>query len=604
MTTPVHNFQVDLAGIVELLSTNLYSGPTVFVRELLQNGLDAITARQDIDPDCPTRMRFILGETTLTIIDTGIGLTLEDAEQLLSTIGASSKKDEWGMARQDFLGQFGIGLLSCFMVSSTIEVYSRSARTPNPDTIVWSGHAGGTWSVRQAAADTAPTQLPEAGTAVVLTLRPGDRLNTIGVLGRLIEHYGRYLPLDVTVERASDSFTSSQLCRQPAPFEMRSRERDAWCASNFGFNPLDSFTVDVPAAGLVGVAYIVDGGVAPGSIQNHRVYLRRMLLGDNITNLLPPWAYFVRLVIDSDQLKPTASREQLFDDELLADTREALGAQIRDWLNTLADSNPEKFSRFAAAHIQGLKSLAIADRDTRDLIARTVPFSTTVGSKTLDAIIEEYGAVRYCPNDTQFRTIEPVAAANGLCIINAGYAFDEQLLGQYALDRPQARISALDIEEIIGVLDPLDIADEAALLPLKALAERALAGQNITVEIRSFEPTTLPVLFLPDADIAGRVISTQSKDTASGPFAGLVDAMDKARSATSASRGRGMLVFNAHATIVYELAGKISDEEIVFSAIRGFYVQALLAGRHPMNAQARSWSTSVFSTLIARCLST
>ena len=52
------NFQVDLAGLVELLSRNLYSGPQVFVRELLQNGTDAISVRREIDPGCPACIRF------------------------------------------------------------------------------------------------------------------------------------------------------------------------------------------------------------------------------------------------------------------------------------------------------------------------------------------------------------------------------------------------------------------------------------------------------------------------------------------------------------------------------------------------------------------
>ena len=110
------NFQVDLGGMVELLSRNLYSGPRVFVRELLQNGFDAITARRELEPEgSPARIRFITDNNGefLSITDTGIGLTQVEAETLLSTIGGSSKRDEFGLARSEFLGQFGIGLLSC-----------------------------------------------------------------------------------------------------------------------------------------------------------------------------------------------------------------------------------------------------------------------------------------------------------------------------------------------------------------------------------------------------------------------------------------------------------------------------------------------------------
>ena len=100
------NFQVDLGGMVELLSRNLYSGPRVFVRELLQNGFDAITARRELEPEgSPARIRFITDNNGefLSITDTGIGLTRVEAETLLSTIGGSSKRDEFGLARSEFL---------------------------------------------------------------------------------------------------------------------------------------------------------------------------------------------------------------------------------------------------------------------------------------------------------------------------------------------------------------------------------------------------------------------------------------------------------------------------------------------------------------------
>ncbi len=57
-------FQVDLRGMVDLLSRNLYSGPRVYIRELLQNGLDAIEARSALDPECrvasPSQLRGAL----------------------------------------------------------------------------------------------------------------------------------------------------------------------------------------------------------------------------------------------------------------------------------------------------------------------------------------------------------------------------------------------------------------------------------------------------------------------------------------------------------------------------------------------------------------
>ena len=92
-----HRFQVNLSGIIELLSNNLYSGPEVCFRELLQNAVDAITARCAIEPgfEGGVRLEVVRGASvppTLTCEDDGVGLTEEEVHQFLATIGESSKR--------------------------------------------------------------------------------------------------------------------------------------------------------------------------------------------------------------------------------------------------------------------------------------------------------------------------------------------------------------------------------------------------------------------------------------------------------------------------------------------------------------------------------
>lgn len=117
-----HKFQVNLHGIISLLSNNLYSGPQVFVRELLQNGVDALRARFGDGNwnDARIEMEVVVdgsGRPTLIFQDNGIGLTEVEIHRFLATIGESSKRDDLGAAREEFIGQFGIGLLWCFMVA-------------------------------------------------------------------------------------------------------------------------------------------------------------------------------------------------------------------------------------------------------------------------------------------------------------------------------------------------------------------------------------------------------------------------------------------------------------------------------------------------------
>ena len=129
-----HRFQVNLRGVIDLLSHHLYSTPGVFVRELLQNATDAIRARQHLEPDHLGSARVELiekqdgGLPTLLFSDEGVGLTEEELHRFLATIGESSKRETLEARRNDFIGQFGIGLLSCFMVCDELLVVTRSAK--------------------------------------------------------------------------------------------------------------------------------------------------------------------------------------------------------------------------------------------------------------------------------------------------------------------------------------------------------------------------------------------------------------------------------------------------------------------------------------------
>ena len=107
------------------------------------------------------------GQEQLVVRDNGIGLTGDDMQRLLSIIGSSSKRG--GLARTDFLGQFGIGLLSCFLVADSIEVVSRSAREPDAPTVRWVGLSDGTFTIGDAL-----RPLPAPGTEVRLKPRHGS----------------------------------------------------------------------------------------------------------------------------------------------------------------------------------------------------------------------------------------------------------------------------------------------------------------------------------------------------------------------------------------------------------------------------------------------
>src|SRR5439155_22746181 len=116
-------------------------------------------------------------------------------------------------------------------------------------------------------------------------------------------------------------------------------------------------------------------------------------------------------VIGSILLRPTASREAVYEDEALAATRKVLGEALRGYLFRLSTYDPEKLRRLIAIHHVSIKSLAAQDEEFCKLFIGFLPFETSLGEMTLDEYKHRYGGIQYVPKLDEFRQISQVAAA-------------------------------------------------------------------------------------------------------------------------------------------------------------------------------------------------
>src|SRR4029453_915185 len=196
----------------------------------------------------------------------------------------------------------------------------------------------------------------------------------------------------------------------------------------FGMDFLEVVPLRVPVAGLEGLAFVLPFSPSPASRPAHRVYLKRMLLSDQTAGLLPQWAFFVRCVVDATELRPTASREALFEDELLEATRQALGEELRRWLVRLAATDPGRLERVIGLHQLSIKALSVHDTEFFAMMARWLPFETSMGPMTLPECQRRASVVRYTPTRDPFRQLAQIASAQGICIVNGGYTYDSELI--------------------------------------------------------------------------------------------------------------------------------------------------------------------------------
>ncbi|MEV4507768.1 HSP90 family protein [Dactylosporangium sp. NPDC049525] len=587
-------FQVDLRGVVDLLSHHLYASPRVYVRELLQNAVDAITARRAAagpgDPPVPARVRIdppdVTGDGTLRVSDTGIGLTEEQVHQFLATIGRSSKRDDFGFARHDFLGQFGIGLLSCFLVADEIRVLTRAEGSP---TVLWRGFADGRYSVALAGEDrlqvgTTVTLVPRRDTGQWLLRRTVTELATL---------YGSLLP--VTVEVGDVVITGDGLPWRPGGEDRRQR-LIAHCQEVFGFTPFDVVELSVPEAGLTGAAFVLPTPANPAARAGHRVYLKRMLLAEGAEGVLPEWAFFARCVFDAGELRPTASRESLYEDQLLESTREALGEQLRGWLVRLATRDPRRLTEFLEIHHLGVKALAVHDDEMLRLVERWWPMETNTGRMTLADFRAAHGLVRYTVQVDEFRQIGAVAAAQGMPVVNAGYVYDAQLIERLPLIEPGALIERLEPSDLTTHFDALEPGLELARRPFVARAQRAMDRLGCEVVLRSFDPAGMPAMYLVNRSAMFAAELRATRERVDEVWADVLDAL-----ARTDDEDRPQLVLN-HRNPLVRRVSELADEDLVRLAVEGLYGQALLLGHHPLRPADAALLNSSFLGLLNKAV--
>ncbi|MCA1592255.1 MAG: HSP90 family protein [Acidobacteria bacterium] len=579
-----YKFQINLGGIIDLLSNHLYSGPQVYVRELLQNGVDAIVARIKVEPahggEINIRISDRVGDEPPRLVfeDNGIGLTEEEIHRFLATIGQTSKRDELGERRSDYIGQFGIGLLSCFVVSDEIVVVTRSAKD-GAQTMEWRGRSDGTYSISVLDEEAAP------GTRVSLQCKGGsERFFEPEMVQDLASHYGSLLPYPIRLAAKGETvLINAELPPWRESFASSQLEREAYLSygdkafemSFFDYVPLRSATGDVQ-----GAAFVLPFSPSLATRAKHKVYLKNMLVSESAESLLPDWAFFVKCVVNADDLRPTASRESFYEDEALAATRDALGACLKQYLIGLAKDSPRRLQRLISLHYLSIKALAVDDDEFYQLFIDWLPFETNLGRMSLGEYRKRHTTVRFVPDLDQFRQIASVAAAQQLCIINAAYTYDTDLLQRLPHLYPGTQLEVVDTTTITHSFEYLTLDEQAQIADFTRLADGMLRPFNCSSEIRRFSPVELPALYNSSSEANFQRSIEMSKEVSDPLWSSVLEhfadgLLDDAHA---------QLCFNYNNRLIQKIT-HLRDETLLRLSVQMLYVQALLLGHRPLNSK-------------------
>lgn len=537
---------------------------------MLQNATDAITARQQSEPGFKGQVSIHITEgdrPTLTFEDNGIGLTENEIQLFLSNIGASTKRDS-----DDFIGQFGIGLLSCFMVTDEIIMITRSVN--GDSAFEWRGSEDGTFVTRRLNKKMSP------GTKVyIVPKKEMSHLFSEETLTELIREYGDLLPYPILFTKGNNS--AKQVNSGIAPFEERfedeQEQHDALMA--FGKEQLNQSFIDaIPLRTAnnktVGVAYVLEKTPSMANKPNNKVYLKRMMVSDENQDILPKWAFFVQAIINTNELQPTASRESFYQNKTLEKVRKQMGRCIRNYLVQLHQSDPDRLERIISSHRMSMKMLAKDDEEFFRIVIHYMRFPSTIGRVTIREYLQHSKVLYHLPNLEEYEKVKNIAQAQGMAIIHSRYDYDEELLNRLPKIYEGMQVEEVNTHTLLQRLAELSEEEATEVKELLSIADEELSEFMCTAIVRRYEPMEIPALHYMDGQLQFSRYAERAKKELPSLWGNILgDIAGKA--------GRATICFNYKNPLIQQLL-QLKDKALLQQYIRLVYLQSLLLGNYQL----------------------
>jgi len=579
-----HQFQIHLPGLLEVLAESLYSNDSVAVRELLQNAHDSCVRRLVESQDTKFRPRVDVSvdaqNQTLTIRDNGSGLTADEIQDYLSTIGRSYTRqlgEDLAILSPEeaekLIGQFGLGFLSAFLIASQITLTTRSFREGS-DTLRWQSSGDAHYEVTT-------VERGAVGTSIELKLKTTALpLTSRDVLINTVRRYADFLSVPIYVEASRQPVNLMMPPWEAADTEASIRD---YIAEKFEVqNPLtilelkDHFvnighdSIKVPLSGFL---FVPPGTIA--SIQEFgdlTIYIRRMFICDGPSELLPSWARFIRGVIDCPHLQPTASREQVQMNESFDLVKQALREQLAAGLKRIAQEQPAMWRLIVRAHRDVIIGWAVRDDEFFNDIADIVTFRTSRGALTLPEYLKlTNGILYYSTREIGSLQDQILSEGSSRPVIDASIFAEPAFLMKYAEQKTGVQARKID--------DNPDELFEPALEAEFVALQSALQNKGIQARVVRFAPENLPAVIVYPQRAAFIEEARDSLETGElpEPFAGLIESyISKTGADESLS---GILYLNANNAIIQRLAR--TDDAVLretgFTLI--YQIARLLSGR-------------------------
>lgn len=403
-STEKHTFQAEIQQLLNIVIHSLYTDKEIFVRELVSNAADACeklrfsqsSGAAVRDADTAPTIALVTDDkaNTLTITDTGVGMTHDELVTNLGTIAhsgtkaflkqlAEEKKPDVGL-----IGQFGVGFYSAFMAAKRVTVHSRSFIPEEPGW-QWASDGAGGYEI------TPQADLPR-GTKIVLELK--DEAKEFGeksTIERIIKRYSSFVPFPI--ELNGEKVNTVQALWTRSKNEIKPEEYDEF----YQFIGHDQekpllrlhFNADAPLA-IQSLLYVPAKnwetmGMGRGESEVN-LYCRKVLIQAKAKGLFPEWLRFLKGVVDSEDLPLNISRETMQDTSLMQKLNKVLTTRFLKFLDETAEKDPETYEKFYEEYQRFLKEGIVIDFTHKDALGKLIRYESSTTEKGKTTSLADY----------------------------------------------------------------------------------------------------------------------------------------------------------------------------------------------------------------------